>query len=96
MPDARPSGTRGLRRGRTVGVRFRDASAHQTLLCMRTSYSVTPEEDPTTLKNSKLESATREEPDIGPEPREPLKRDTRTWHQGQLQEENEYIGVFSQ
>ena len=36
-----------LRLARTVEVRFRDASAHQTWLCKRTSNGVTPEEDST-------------------------------------------------
>ena len=50
------------------------ASAHQTWLCMRTSDGVTPEEDPTSLKTAKLESANWEGPDTGPRPREPLTR----------------------
>ena len=61
-------------------VRFRDASAHQTCLWKQTSDGVTPEDDPTSLKKVKLESATRVGPDIGanglPGPREPFKRDT--------------------
>ena len=57
-------GLGGLRRARTVVVRFRDASVHQTCLCKQTSDGVTPEEDPTSLKKAKLESATREKPDV--------------------------------
>ena len=53
-------------RGRTVWVRFRDASVHQTCLCEQTSDGVTPEQDPTSLQKAKLESATREGPDVGP------------------------------
>ena len=33
---------------------------HQTCLCKRTRYGVTPEEDSTSLKKVKLESATQE------------------------------------
>ena len=59
------AGYGGLRRTRTVEVRFQDASVHQTCLCKRTG-DVTPEEDPTSLKKAKLKSATREGPVIGP------------------------------
>ena len=51
---------------RTVEVRFRDATAHQTYMCRRTRDGVTPEEDPASLKKVKLESAHQEGPDVGP------------------------------
>ena len=47
----------GLRRAWVVEVSFRDASAHQTWLCKRTSDGVIPEEDPTSIKRVNLESA---------------------------------------
>ena len=43
IPDQ--AGPGSLRRTRTVEVRFRDASAHQTCLCKQTRDGVTPEED---------------------------------------------------
>ena len=54
------TGHGGLRRARTVEVRFQDPSVHQTCLCKWTRDGVTPEEDPTSLENAKLESATWE------------------------------------
>ena len=80
---------------RTVEVRFRDASAHQTCLCKRIS-DVSPEENPTSLKNAKLKSATGEGPDIGPTVYQGCWNRSneipRNWHQGQLKEQ---AGFFS-
>ena len=68
IPDQ--AGHEGLRRGWTVEVCFQDTSAHQTWLCKQTRDGVTPEENSTSFKKDKLESATREGP------REPFKRNT--------------------
>ena len=93
MPDQ--AGHGGLRRAQKVEVRFRDASVHQTCLCKRTSDGVTPEEDPTSLKKAKLESATREGPDIGPTVCQGRGNRSNeipwTWHQGQLQEQAGFL-----
>ena len=48
IPDQ--AGHWGLRRARTVEVRFRDSSAYQKCLCKRTRDGVTPEKGPTSLK----------------------------------------------
>ena len=78
----------GLRRAGVVVIRFRYAYAHQTCLCKQTRDGVTPEEDPTSLKKAKLESATREGHDIGPTVCEGRGNRSNeiawTWHQGQL------------
>ena len=80
----------GLRRARTVEICFRDASAHQTCQCKQTREGVTPEENLTSLKKAKLESATREEPDTGPDVCQGRGSCSNeipwTWHQGQLKE----------
>ena len=44
------AGHGGLRHVQTVEFRFQDASARQTSQCKRTTYAVTPEENPTSLK----------------------------------------------
>ena len=76
--DSRPRGIRGLRRAWVLGVHFRDASAHQTWLCKRTSYSVTLEENPTSLKKAQLYE---------------LNELKWTWHQRQLQEQAWFYSV---
>ena len=85
MPDSSKvrfqAGHGDLSRAETVGVHFRDASAHQTCLCKGTSNGLTPEED--SLKKAKLESAN------GKGQLSARAAGTKlpwTWHQGQLKE----------
>ena len=95
--DSRPSGTRVVyaMNERTVEVRFRDASAHQTCLCKRPSDGVTLEEESTSLNKAKLELATREGPDIGPTVCQSRGNRSNeipwTWHQEQLKEWAEFL-----
>ena len=98
IPDH--AGHGGLRRARTVEVRFQDASAHQTCLCKRTSDIVTSEEEPISIKTDKLESATWDQHDIGPTvcqgPGNSSNEIPWTWYQGQLKERAGFLVSRSQ
>ena len=91
IPDQLRHG--GLRHAWTVEVRCRDASAHQTCLCKRTSDGITPEEDSTSSKKAKLESQSW--PDIGPTLCQGHGNRSNdipwAWHQGQLKERAGFV-----